>query len=327
MKKALSAFATLLSVVPQAAVAASPASVGSTEVTKVINASIDHLRTGYVFPEKVPIIEKKLRASLAAGRYDSILPEAFADRVTEDLRAAVHDKHLGLTYSASPLPLSDTADDSAARAAMQARMARRNFGFASAAVAPGNVGVLKITGFAPPAMAGATLAAAMNFLRNTDGLVLDLTGNGGGNGETVALLLSYFVPPRTHLNDLFDRKTESIKQMWSSGYVSGGPYDAGKPLVVAVDADTISAGEEVAYDLKTLKRATIVGEQTAGGANPGQDERIDDHFELFVPSGRAINPVTHTNWEGIGVSPDVRVKGTLAVERAAQLIRDELPSR
>jgi retinol-binding protein 3 len=323
MNKSLVAFAVLFPTLLPAAAVASP-TVESTEATRVIDASLAHLRAGYVFPEKVPIIEKKLRASLSARRYSSISPQVFADRVTEDLRAAVHDKHLGLTYSESPLPLPHTADDAANQAAMQTRMARRNFGFASAAVAPGNIGVLKITGFAPPAVAGSTLAAAMNFLRNTDGLVLDLTGNGGGNGEMVALLLSYFVPPRTHLNDFFDRKTQSTNQMWSNSYVSGGPYDSHKPIAVAVDADTISAGEEVAYDLKTLKRATIVGEQTAGGANPGQDERIDDHFELFVPSGRAINPLTHTNWEGTGVSPDVRVKSAVAVEQAVQFIRDGL---
>jgi C-terminal processing protease CtpA/Prc len=283
---------------------------------QVITASIARLRAAYVFPEKVRALETALRRSLVKGRYTNLGGEAFAAAVTQDLRTAVPDKHLGLSFSRAPVPIESSSAGSAEDASRQRRIARRNFGFAAATILPGNVGLLKITNFAAPEIGAETLAAAMRFLGNTDGLVLDLTANGGGNGDMVALLLSYFVPPRTHLNSFFDRRNGTTRQVWSAPFVPGGGYGAGKPIAVAVDADTISAGEEVPYDLQGLKRAVIVGERTAGGANPGKDERVGEHFELFVPSGRAINPITGTNWEGTGVTPDVAASGAQAVTRA-----------
>src|SRR5206468_11911867 len=79
---------------------------------------------------------------------------------------------------------------------------------------------------------------------------------------------------------------------------------------------TFSAAEEFTNNLKTLKRATIVGETTGGGANPGGMERLSDHFGAFVPNGRAINPVTQTNWEGTGVAPDIAVAADQALAAA-----------
>ena len=79
---------------------------------------------------------------------------------------------------------------------------------------------------------------------------------------------------------------------------------------------TFSAGEELAYNLQALRRATVIGETTGGGANPGEEFRINEHFEMFVPTGRAINPVTRTNWEGTGVKPDIEVPEAQALKTA-----------
>ncbi|MEO0456712.1 MAG: S41 family peptidase, partial [Cyanobacteria bacterium P01_A01_bin.114] len=83
--------------------------------------------------------------------------------------------------------------------------------------------------------------------------------------------------------------------------------------------ETFSAAEEFAYNLQQLKRAVIVGEATAGGANPGQGIRLDDHFWMFLPTGRAINPITGSNWEGTGVIPDFKIPAELSLQ-AAHLI-------
>jgi C-terminal processing protease CtpA/Prc len=79
---------------------------------------------------------------------------------------------------------------------------------------------------------------------------------------------------------------------------------------------TLSAPESFAYNLQALKRATIVGEISAGGANPGREFRITEHFVMFVPTGRAINPVTGSNWEGTGVKPDIEVPAAQALKAA-----------
>ncbi len=52
------------------------------------------------------------------------------------------------------------------------------------------------------------------------------------------------------------------------------------------------------------------------GAHPCGGFRITDHFVMFVPTGRAINPISKTNWEGTGVKPDVEVPADLALKTA-----------
>jgi len=89
---------------------------------------------------------------------------------------------------------------------------------------------------------------------------------------------------------------------------------------------TFSGGEEFTNDLKTQKRATIVGETTGGGAHPVGGHRIDDHFTIGVPFARAINPITKTDWEGTGVAPDVSVKASDALETAEKLAAEKIES-
>ena len=89
-----------------------------------------------------------------------------------------------------------------------------------------------------------------------------------------------------------------------------------KPVFVLTSNRTFSAAEEFTYNLKNLKRATIVGETTGGGAHPGGVRRITDHFGIWVPAGRAISPITKTNWEGTGIEPDIKVPAASALDTA-----------
>ena len=89
-----------------------------------------------------------------------------------------------------------------------------------------------------------------------------------------------------------------------------------KDVYVLTSKRTFSAAEEFTYNLQTQKRATIVGETTGGGAHPGGPQPINDHFAVWVPSGRAANPVTKTNWEGTGVKPDIEVPADQALKTA-----------
>jgi C-terminal processing protease CtpA/Prc len=89
-----------------------------------------------------------------------------------------------------------------------------------------------------------------------------------------------------------------------------------KPVYVLTSRRTFSGAEECAYDFQTQKRATLVGETTGGGANPGDDFGLAHGFLAFIPTGRAINPVTHTNWEHVGVKPDISVAAAKAQQTA-----------
>jgi C-terminal processing protease CtpA/Prc len=170
--------------------------------------------------------------------------------------------------------------------------------------------------FQPAELAGDTAAAAMNFLTNTDALIIDIRANGGGAPSMVALVSSYlFGGEPVHLNDLYFRPEDTTHQWWTLPHVPGKRYQD-KPVYVLTSKRTFSAAEEFAYNLKSLKRATIVGETTGGGAHPGGMHRLNEHFLVFVPSGRAINPLTKSNWEGTGVAPDLPVAAAQALKTA-----------
>jgi C-terminal processing protease CtpA/Prc len=158
--------------------------------------------------------------------------------------------------------------------------------------------------------------AAIQFIKNTDALILDLRECRGSLDEnTIPFLCSYFFKEPVHLFDFYKRETNSTKQFWTYAWVSGEKY-LEKPIYILTSGRTFSGGEELAYDLKHLERAGIVGEPTRGGANPTDYVRVNSHFGISVPFMRSINPVTKTNWEQVGVQPDIAVKPNLALYTA-----------
>jgi hypothetical protein len=307
---------------PSAAPAAAPAApIGAAMRKQVIETAIAKMTEKYVFPNKVPVIAKSLRNGLA-GKYRTISdPQAFADAVNADIASVANDRHLRLFWSANPLPPLPDPDhiDPAMLKREQEMMAHSNFAIPKVEVLEGNIGYLKIDGFMPADDAGATLAAAMAFLRHSDALIIDLRDNGGGAPGTVAMLVSYLEPPRTLINTFHKRGEAANEQFWTFPYVAGGRWSTDKPVFVLTSSNTASGGEEFAYDIQQLKRGTVVGGVTWGGANPGEMAPINDHFAMFLPTGAAVNPISKTNWEGVGVKPDVPVTAAEALETARRL--------
>ena len=146
---------------------------------------------------------------------------------------------------------------------------------------------------------GPTAIAAMGFLANSDVLIFDLRDNTGDDPGMVSLITSYLFERPTHLSDNFDRSTNTTRQSWSLSYVPGKRFPT-LPVYVLTSSRTFSGAEEFSYDLQSLKRATIVGEATGGGAHLIRPQRLDDRFFVDMPFARAINPVTKTGWEGTG---------------------------
>jgi C-terminal processing protease CtpA/Prc len=205
-------------------------------------------------------------------------------------------------------------------------MEKMNCGFEKVEILSGNVGYLKFDMFADPDVCGPTVVAAMNFVANVDAIIFDLRENGGGDPKMVALVSTYLFSKPTHLNDLWERKGESTSQDWTLPYVPGKRLD-GKPAFVLTSKQTFSGAEEFTYNLKNLKRATIVGETTGGGAHPVSGHRIDDHFMIGVPFAKAVNPISKTNWEGTGVEPDVKVSAADALAMAQKLAAEKLGAK
>ena len=165
-----------------------------------------------------------------------------------------------------------------------------------------------------------TAVAAMAFVQNCDALVFDLRRNGGGSPGMVNFLSSHFFAEPTHLNSLWFRESDSTQDFWSLPGVPGVQRPE-VPIVVLTSGDTFSGAEEFAYSLQALGRATLVGARTRGGAHPGRHIALGGPFGVFMPTGKAINPVTGTNWEGRGVIPDVEVPAEQALERALTDLR------
>ncbi len=272
------------------------------------------LRNHYVFPDVAEKLVVFLRARLGEGAYTGLDDQAFAVAVTRDLQSVNGDKHLRLRYHVDPLPEVDGQSFDPEVYRHEAEL--NGFGISSARRLPGNVGYLETKLLYGPDIAGEALAAAMTLLATTDALLIDVRENRGGSPAAVALLISYVVDEPVHFNSIYLRDGDVTNQFWTLPYVPGRKFGADKPVWVLTGPTTFSGAEDLSYSLQQLGRAKTVGAVTGGGANPRQQYKVDTHLDVTVPGGRAVNPVTGTNWEGVGVRPDIPVAVEAAFDTA-----------
>lgn len=289
------------------------------------------LKDNYVFPEVAEKTSAYLQKQLASGAYDkdnSLMD--FAMDLTRDLRAQAHDLHLRVNPHPPRSKAAPGSGDDAIREAFLRDAKRQNFGFEKVEHLDGNIGYLDLREFLPPELAGETAAAAMNFLANSDALIVDLRKNGGGDPRLIQFITTYlfnYGDDNTLLNTLYWRKGDRTDQYWTQSYVPGKRLGSKVPVYVLTSSRTFSGGEEFANNLKELKRATIIGETTGGGANPGDGFDLTETLTAFIPTGRAINPISKKNWEGTGVEPDVKVPADQAFNVAYKKALDDLTGK
>ena len=191
----------------------------------------------------------------------------------------------------------------------------------------GNVGYMRVNGVPPVDVARPAIAAAFAFLHNTDALIIDDRGNGGGDPHTVAVYVSYLSEGKPFVVNTFHSREGGRVEEFKTTELGDLSYGARKPVFVLTSPMTFSGGEELAYDLQALKRATLVGEVTGGGANPVTIIELGHQFSVSMPDAQGINPITGTNWEQTGVTPDVRVAAADALSRAHVLALDQLAAK
>jgi hypothetical protein len=287
----------------------------------------------YVFSDVARKMAADLHARLERGEYNDVTNGiTFAVRLTEHLRAVSHDKHLAVNFSA--------AGPSQSPSQAAAPGAPASCGFTTTLEPNGNVGILKFNGFVNlTPQCGGEATRAIDAVADAAALIIDLRENTGGDAKMVAFISGYLFDKRTHLNDVLTRRRDAsgrlivpdqfvTNESWANDPdPPGRKYGGTKPIYVLTSSVTFSAAEEFSYNLKALKRATIVGEQTGGGSHPTRGLRIDDQFSMGVPFARSVNPITKTNWEGTGVTPDVAVPAAQALETAMSLIAQKAKPR
>ena len=296
--------------------------IDKAEKKAVIDKVCENLEREYIFPEITNKYVKMLKNNLRSGKYDSIKqPLDFATATTKDLMAIHKDDHLSIRYNPEWIKNKRGIDKFDKKALLRKQRMDRiaNYGFEEVKIFTGNIGYLKLNGFSYEIGAFDSAIAAMAFLAHTDALIIDLRTNGGGSPEMVQFLCSYFIGnPRKHLNTFFYKDKDRSTQYWTYTYLPGKRLDK-IDLYILTSQNTFSAAEEFSYNLKHMKRATIVGEQTGGGAHDNKFVILTDQFMMSLPFARAFNRITKTNWEGVGVEPDVKVSSDKALDTAKML--------
>jgi hypothetical protein len=300
------------------------------EKENVVEIICELVKSNYVYPEEGERISTQIMTNFKCGKYSTIsYPEDFARRLDSDLIETSGDKHLGLVCDPDRVKEIRTQGNSdCVTKEMAEEERKRNFGFRELRIMGGNIGYLDLRIFFQPKYAGATAVTAMNFLSNCEAIIIDLRNNGGGWGEMVALLISYFLNNNeiVHLTTNYSRPKDKYDQSWTLPYVPGKTMPE-IPLFILTSKSTFSAAEEFCYCLKHLERATLIGETTRGGAHPVDEKIVDDRFILILPEQRSINPKTGSNWEGVGVEPHVVVPAQEAFDAAHIRALETLYSR
>jgi len=271
---------------------------------ELIDAAIPLITANYVFPD----IAEKVVDVLRRNDYDHLADvDEFAAAVTADLQSVNGDKHLRLLHE-EPKPRAESD----------------HHGFDRVEILDGNIGYLENTRLRDVDTHGDLAAAAMTLIAGTDALIIDLRRCRGGDPAMVVFLCGYLFDEPVHVNNIYRRAEDRTDQFWTPAYVPGRKFGGKKPIWVLTSSFTFSGGEELAYDLQQAGRAVIVGETTRGGAHPTGWHEIAEHLYVTVPEARSINPRSGTNWEAVGVAPDLAVPADQALDHAVELARNFL---
>lgn len=295
----------------------------SAERQKIIQTVVQSVKEHYFDPKMAQQIADALQAHEKNGDDDVVADKAgLAIALTRQMQQVSHDRHLEVVYSREVLPSGPREPTPEMLAPFRAELEQNNCTFEQVKILPHNIGYLKLNAFPDASVCQSRAAAAMASLNHVNALIFDLRDNQGGSGQMVSLLASYLFD---HPEFLYDPRTNPTLRSWTQP-VAGNRL-ADKPVYVLTSSSTISAAEQFAYDLKALKRVTIVGETTGGSAHAGVFYRLDDHFGMGIPRLRAINPFSDEDWEGTGIALDVKVKSANALEVAEQLAVRKLKAK
>jgi hypothetical protein len=288
-----------------------------------ITAVADSLRDAYVYPELGRRMADTLVAHQSGGVYNGLAKAgALADSLTKDAVAVSNDLHI---WVEAQNPLAQASTDPVNRDPDELR--RDNYDLREARMLSDNIGYIKLDMIHDEEEAQKIVASALADLAGSDALILDLRDNIGGEWGTADLLLGYVLPAGTIVSRIFDRGGAVVEERAVPSNIPGVPFDDSVLVYVLTSEDTSSAAEALAYTLKHMGRATIVGEVTCGAAHPSEEVVINDYFRMSIPYRRSENVNTGTDWEGVGVVPQIRVPAGDALDAAVSDARKRMGNK
>ncbi|MBK8983822.1 MAG: S41 family peptidase [Ignavibacteria bacterium] len=293
-----------------------------------VNSVSDLLNSNYIFPETAKEMEIYIKNEFEKGSYEGINdPQKFSDMLTDDLQKVSKDKHIRVSFNPEQIQVmksSKNKNNEEFEKKFIEDFKKENYGFKKVEILSGNIGYIDFRRFGSGELIKDKVAVVMSFVENCEALIFDMRYNGGGDPTGVQLITSYlFGDEPVHLNDLYYRPDDTLQEFWTLKDIEGKRMK-NIPVFILTGSYSFSGAEEFAYNLQNLNRAVIVGETTGGGANPGNGNIVDDIFTIFIPTGRAINPYTKTNWEGTGVKPDVEINSIDALTKAHILALEKI---
>lgn len=279
---------------------------------RTIEAVATSLRELYVYPDLGQRMADTLHRHQAQGLYrDLTTAGALAEKLTEDAVAVSNDLHI---WVEAQNPMQQESTDPVNRDVAQLR--RDTYDFKEARMLPGDIGYIRFDMIHDDEEAQEIVAAALADLAGSRVLVVDLRENAGGEWGTADLLLGYVLPAGTLLSRSYDRNGTLVEERAVRSAIPGVPFGADVPVYVLTSGRTGSAAEGLAYTLKHMGRAVVIGEVTRGAAHPSEEVVVNDYFRVSIPFRRSENVRTGTDWEGVGVIPQIAVPAEGALEAA-----------
>lgn len=265
------------------------------QIYNKINFLIDEY---YVFPRKADTIIKDLSKVFNSKQYTSINDyQIFVNQLNNDIRLISEDYHFALNFTSS-----NNVTKKERKSSWSNYQKFHNYGFLKLEILEGNIAYLKLDFFAKPNRK--ILKTVFNFIKNTNGIIIDLRDNNGGMRKMVGLMTSYFIDGSEKIATI-ETKNKQIKTIKTSRFIKKGRMTE-IPLTILVSKESFSSAEFFAYTLQKLERAKIIGEPTGGGAHSIKRFQVIDSLMLAVPNENVISSITNTNWEKTGITPDIK---------------------
>jgi hypothetical protein len=283
----------------------------------VVKKIAELIENKYVDANKAPLYAHTFLDHYNGGSYQSIVDRAeFVQQVNNDLIKITKDMHFSLRQIETT---SGKKDRNSLRHPIRYHYLglKENMGFSKFEWMDESIAYFKIDRFYNYADIKAMINAMMKLMKNAQAIIIDIRENAGGSGD---YLSSYFLPHPIQLNGWYSREENYLTEYWTISYIGMKPM-VDVPLFILTSDKTFSAAESFAYDMKIRQRAIIIGDSTKGGAHSVDLYQINDEFEIYIPTVRAVNPLTGTNWEGSGVVPDILVSASMALDTAYVLAK------